>query len=834
MRTVSASVQSSGNGRATHAQVRDTSRGPVTSPSVQDRIEAGFERFGRRVVRARWLAAAGTLALAALLVDQLPPPFETAVEKFLRTDDPARVLWEEFQDQFGRPDAILVSVRPPDVFDLAFLERLRELHDALEDEVPHLEEIQSLINARSTRGEGDELIVEDLLEELPRGPEELRALRERVLSNPFYVNTLISKDGSFTGLLLTLDLYAGEVDDDYGGFEEDEGPEPAAARRELSGFEIHGTVARVRELLARFDAPGFRLRMAGSPVLQERVVASMQRQLPRFVAIMMGAVALLLALLFRRASGVLLPLLTVALSLACTVGAMAAAGAPITPPTQVLPTFLLAVGIGTAVHVLKIFYMRFDAGDSVEDAVAHALGHSGLAIVMTGATTAGGLLSFSVAGLTPIEDLGRFAPLGVLLVLLYSLVLLPALLAIVPLRRRPALPEGALTRRLEAGIVRIGMYSARHPGPVLGTTAVAVVVALFGIARLEFSNDVMSWLPPESELRQATGEIDRELGGSMTLELVVDTGARDGAKQPEILSALDELRVTVGGLTRGDHLYVGRTISIADVVKEIHQALNENRPEYYAVPDDARLVAQELLLFENSGSDDLEDVVDTPFRQARFTIKLPYIDPIGYDGFIEEVEAHFAERLPEATIGTTGFMAMMGQTVKRVIRGMTRSYLLALAIITPLMILLLASLRTGLASMVPNLSPIVLVLGLMGFSGVRIDSFTMMIGSIAIGLVVDDTIHFMHGFRRYYAKCGDPYEAVTRTLETTGQALLFTSIVLSLGFSVFALSDMVHLAYFGIFTAIAIAGAFLLDIAVSPALMILATRRDFRQTAEPS
>jgi predicted RND superfamily exporter protein len=196
-----------------------------------------------------------------------------------------------------------------------------------------------------------------------------------------------------------------------------------------------------------------------------------------------------------------------------------------------------------------------------------------------------------------------------------------------------------------------------------------------------------------------------------------------------------------------------------------------------------------------------------------------------YGDFIEDVEALSREILPaETKITTTGFIGMMGQTVLQVIRGLVRSYTLALAIITPLMMMMLASLRTGLASMLPNLSPIILTLGIMGFLGVPIDMFTMMIGGIAIGLVVDDTIHFMHGFQRYYAKGLDARQAIQRTLETTGQALLFTSIVLALGFSILLLSEMRNLFYFGFFTALTIVSAFLFDILVSPALMVLVTR----------
>ena len=297
---------------------------------MQDRIEAGFARFGRGVVRNRWAAAASTLLLAASLIAQLPPRIETAPENFLVEDDPARIAYLDFQEVFGRQDMIIVAIRPPDVFDLDFLEKLRNLHEELEDEVSHVDEVQSLINARSTRGEQDELIVEDLLEELPEGPEALAALRERVLANPFYRNTLVSEDGKFTALMVTLDLYADDAaaDDDLGGFDIEPDPSgdeiagqvPFDAR--LSGAAVGAAVDEIQAILTRHQAPDFEALLAGSPVLNQTVVRSMQRDLARFVVTMILAIAFLLAFLFRRASGVLLPLLAVMVSLASRIGAM--------------------------------------------------------------------------------------------------------------------------------------------------------------------------------------------------------------------------------------------------------------------------------------------------------------------------------------------------------------------------------------------------------------------------------------------------------------------------------------------------------------------------------
>ncbi len=800
---------------------------------MHERLEEAFDRFGRWVVRNRWLAILLSVALAAGLASRLPPRIDTAMETFLEESDPARILFEEFRDQFGRAEMVIVSIKPPDVFELSFLERLRELHREIEEEVPHIDEVSSLINARSTRGESDRLIVEDLLEEFPQNAAELEALRRRVLASPFYRNTLISEDGAFTTLLVTLDLYSSDADllgdDVLAGFEADELDLETARPELLTGVEVGAAIDTIREIIARYDAPDFEVGMAGSPVLQQAIVKNMQQELPRFVAMMLATVCIVLFALFRRVSAVVLPLLVVVLSLLSTIGAMAANGTAITPPSQVLPTFLLAVGIGTSIHVLKIFYPLYDAGESAEDAIAHTLSHSGVAIVMTGLTTAGGLLSFLAAPLRPLTDIGTFAPLGVVLAVTYCLVLLPALLAVVPLRRNRAEHSARINRTLERWIVRMGDFSARNPWWMLASTAVIVLASVTGIMRLRFTNDIMTWLPRSDPLIHATDVIDRELKGSITLEVVVDTGKENGIKSPILLAQLDELRERLAPLHRGDDLFVGRTISIADIVKEIHQALNENRADHYAVPEDAALVAQELLLFENSAAGELEEVVDSAFSLTRFAIKVPYADPMTYGDFIPTVEAEFRDVLGDSVhIATTGFMGMMSQTITHVMHGLARSYTLALVIVTPLMMLLLGNLRVGLASMVPNLTPILLTLGVMGWMGVTIDMFTMMIGSIAIGLVVDDTIHFMHGFRRYYAKSGDPRRAVRETLETTGQALLFTSITLALGFLIFTVSQMQNLFYFGLFTCLTISVAFLLDILVSPALMILVTR-----SAEP-
>jgi predicted RND superfamily exporter protein len=336
---------------------------------------------------------------------------------------------------------------------------------------------------------------------------------------------------------------------------------------------------------------------------------------------------------------------------------------------------------------------------------------------------------------------------------------------------------------------------------------------------LSFSHAPIRWLAEDNPFRVATELTDQRMGGSANLEILMDTGAPNGMHDPELLSRLDGLQTWLDEYeTNG--ISVGKSISLADTIQEIHQALNENRPEYYRVPDDRRLVAQELLLFENAGSDDLEDVVDPQFRIGRVTLRVPFDDAIAYTPFLEAVATRFEQRLGEdVEVRFTGLLPIMSGTMRAMSSSMVVSYSIAFFVIGALLILLIGDLKLGLLALIPNVAPIVVVLGAMGYVGYGLDTFTMLIGSIAIGLAVDDTIHFMHNFKRNLDRSGEPRLAVSETLATAGQAMLFTTLVLSSGFAIYALSSMSVLVGFGLITAGAVALAFLADVLLAPALM---------------
>jgi len=782
----------------------------------RQKIERGFEAFVHLIYRWRWVVLLLMLSVVAGFASQMPKlTTATSNESFLHSDDPILLAYNDFRDQFGRDELIIIAIQPPDVFDLKFLKRLKALHEDIEAKVPHVNEITSLINARNTRGDRDQLIVEDLLEKWPQNKDDLMVLKKRVLSNPLYLNRLISEDSGFTTIVIQTNSFSDEGNDldVTAGFDDAEKPSKDSQKGRpvfLTEKENTAVVMSVSKIVSRYQADDFRLYLAGSPVVTTMVKISMQKDMKLFIILSVLAIGLCLFLMFRRVTGVVLPLLVVILTLISTLGVMALAGVPVTTVTMVLPSFILAVGVGASVHVLALFYRYLDKTGKKKDSIVHAMGHSGLAIVMTSLTTAAGLASFSTAEVASVANLGIFAGAGVMLALFYTIILIPVLLAIIPIK--------AKTRPQDH---RSLFFSTGHPKAIAIASAVLILISLIAATRLNFSHDVLKWQPDKAPVRIATQKINDELKGSVTLEVILDTGRENGLYDPVILKKLDRLAEEIERIEQGD-LFVGMASSVADILKEIHQALNENRPEFYSIPDNPKLIPQEFLLFENSGSDDLEDVIDSRFQIARFTIKVPWLDALKYAPFLKDVEARFRAAFgQDADITITGLMTLFCRALTAAVHSMGKSYAIAAGVITIMMILLIGNLRIGLISMLPNLAPIIVIMGIMGLFGFPLDMFTMLIGSIAIGMVVDDTVHFMHNFRRYYNETGDVTEAVRQTLHTAGRAMLVTSVVLSLGFFVLMFASMNNVFYFGMLTGITILLALLADFLLAPALMAI-------------
>jgi len=792
----------------------------------RQKIENGFGHFAHLIYRNHWKVLFLVLILIAGFISQLPKlTMDTSTEGFLHPDDPAMIAYDGFRNQFGRDGVLVVAVTASDVFDLSFLTKLKQLHEELRTNVPYLDDITSLINARNTRGEASTLIVEDLLEQWPEDAHALAAVKQRAMNNPFYQNLLLSEDATTTVIVIKTDVYSSigiDKEEVMDGFDDEafESDMTESQRKFITDEENNELVIATHQVAERFDGPDFKIRIGGGPEVMYMLKQTMQTNMKRFIRLALTTIAIALFIMFRRISGVILPLLVVILSLLSTLSVMAMAGIAFKLPTQILPSFLMAVGVGASVHVLAIFFSHLQQGNSKEESIAYAMSHSGLAIVMTSLTTAAGLASFADAEVAPISDLGILASSGVLLSLLFTIVLLPALLSVIPLKAKSGDRAEKRHLRMDKIVIGIANIATSHHKLILAVSGIIVVIGLLGVAQVRFSHEPYKWMPESMSVRQAGDFLDQKMGGASMVEVVVDTGKENGLYEPHIIKGLENLKYEIEQINDGP-LTIGKTLSVADIIKETNRALNENQDAFYTVPENRDLIAQEFLLFENSGSDDLEDFVDSQFSKARFTIKMPWTDSIYLDKLSVELKKRFHQQLGnDVEITVTGINALLGRTMAATIFSMTQSYLIAVIVITIMMIILLGGLRIGLISMVPNLTPIILTVGVMGWLNLPMDLFTILIGSIAIGLAVDDTIHFMHNFRRYHLETGDVADAVRRTLLTSGRAMLVTSIVLCIGFFIYMFSILTNLFNFGLLTGFAIAMALLADFFLAPALMM--------------
>ncbi len=810
--------------------------------AFHDRIELLFESWGRLVCRRPiTIITVVLLATTALIATQLPKlELDMSLEGYLTAQDESKKVYKRFRETFGTDERIVFGLVPEEVFSFEFLETLRSIEEEINETIPYIEETTSIISARQTRGEADQLIVEELLEDWPETEAELAEFKTRVLSNPLYRNMLFSEDESLVIISIETNALASatSIDDaefDDAGFDNalddqlqsDTANESIGSHGDLlTSNQIAELVPAIQDLAARHRTPSLEIHVSGAPIRNYSMSSVTVQDMTRFFLVMISIIAVFLVILFRRVSAVIYPSLVVILCVLSGLSCMAWIGIPITGSTQLLPTLLLAVGIGDSIHLLSIFYAELGNGSSRDDAIAFALRHTGLAVFMTSVTTAGSMAAFAAADLKPLIGLGISAPIGVMLAFFFSIVLLPAFLAVTPgmERRRASKPISPVHGYLDQFLIACGNLGSKHPWSVLGATAMILVVAAMGVAQIRFTHDVENWFPEDYPLRITNSLFNEKLRGIYSLEVFLDTHEANGMQDPALLQKLDEATDYAEALQLGE-VYVGKAVSLVPIIKEIHQALNENQTEYYKLPTERELIAQELLLFENSGSDDLEDVTDGQFSTGRITLFLPTMDAFYYLPFIDHLKEHFQEKLgDEVEVHFTGIVALLSRTMENIVTSMAKTYLVAFGIIAILMIAVIGEIRGGLVCMIPNLAPIFITVGLMGWVGISFNIATILLGCIAIGIAVDDTIHFMHSFRRYYRRSGDAILAVQETMLTTGRALLVTSMILILGFSVFSLSMLKNIQYFGIVNASAIFFAFFCDVILAPALVILLAR----------
>lgn len=788
-------------------------------------VERGFERLGWIMGKYPWRCLLGTLLIIGALASQLGHlKQDSSIEGFLPKDSETILSYIQFKETFGRDETFVITVETENPYTQEFATRLHALHQQLLDEVPHIAKVDSLANARYTHGADDTLFIDDLLPEiLPDDPAQVQKLKHYALTNENYRNFLISEDGRMVTLIVRLNSFEYRKDK-HGELHRRYLEEPDM----LSAYEKLTDIIRQHRGILSDD-----IELTGGMPLSLELSELTRRDFIVLSGLANLVIGTVLFIVFRRASGVILPLLVMVFGVTVTMSLMAIFGTPMQVSTSILPAFLLAVCVGDSIHLLTIFYRHYDDGDDKIHALAKAMGHTGLAMLFTSITTAAGLLSFATSDLTLIAALGIYGALGSLAAFFLTISILPCLIALVPLKRRHPVhhQEQGMNRFLSWS----ARFSVRHAKPIVAVGVILLVGSTLIASQLKFSHYPLAWLPKDNPFTVALRKYEARMGSTASIEVLLDTGKDRGILNPAFLRAVDEIQKEVVNWDT-EYYQIAKAISITNIIKETNRALHDNADEHYAIPDDPKLISQELFMVEMDQPDDLYNVVDQDYRVARLTITSTWLDGVHMKPLLNKLETRLREIMTphDVNFSFTGLSPIMGVTFGNMLISTAESYGIAAISITLMMVLLIGNLKLGLLSMIPSLLPILTVLAIMRLLNIPLDMLTMLIGSIAIGLTVDDNIHFMHGFRRLYLKTGDPVYAVEKTLMSTGRAMLITSIVLSLGFLVYIQAQMTIMVGFGIITAGCIALALIASYLVGPALMVLANKTWHHQDPNPT
>ncbi|TGG93876.1 hypothetical protein E4656_06710 [Natronospirillum operosum] len=776
-----------------------------------------------------------TLALGAGL-----PKLEmdSSNESLFQRGDPTLLDYQAFQREFGRNDVVVVAVTTDDPLSADFMHSLTQLHRELEDRVPWLDDVTSLVNADwMASNEDGGLTVGEVGELWPAEGSLDPAHWEDIVTSSLYRDTLVSSDGSMVLLVVrAMAQSAGEADpaaqqdffsavgvESGGGFDETQGS--GAGQQRLSSAQLNDFAGAVEQIVAEYQADGMQLRAAGGPLLDKLHHDAIHHD----VAILMSAAFLLIVIalyvLFRRVSAVVIPVVVIALGMASTFGLMGWANSPFTPVTQALPALLLMSGVLASVHLFGLFYVERRQDRDARTAIVNAVAHSGMAILFTSLTTAAGFLAFTVARMKPIADFGWLAAFGILLIFVYTLVLLPAFIRIIPGRVSASDREThTLWPALTEKMMQLSGFGVRHPVKVLSMVAVLIVAAMPGVMKTEFSYDVLNWFPADTPIRVDTLAIDEKIQATVPLEVIVDTGRENGILTPEFMTALRTFQDRAETMDP-EAVKVGRASSIVDVLQRIHSQL-AGVPVEQGISDNENLIHQEILLYESGGAREITRLVDRDYSKARITLRLAYADGRDMVPLRQTVEDSAQElfgNLGEVTV--TGTVDLVATGTVDLITSMTESYLFAAISISLMLIILWRSVRLGVLAMIPNFIVIYLALAAMGYTGMDINLITVLLGGIALGLAVDDTVHLINGMQYKIRHAGHSLDtAVRETVRVIAPLLLITTLVLAGGFSMFSLSMMSALQSFGILLALTILLTFLFDLVVIPAIMSIFDR----------
>ena len=768
------------------------------------------------------------------------------------------------------------------ISDEEWLERFNLTPEVVES-LTHIKRVQSLSNIRIQKNEDDVLSSPRLVpKNIPSDMEKLSEIGSEADDQPSLLLFMFSKDHRFGAISINTDFGAipvvQESDDDFSLFSDDDWSDDFDAsmdddavvqRIEYQPDEPALYMPFMKAITAITEQPKMTEHFNFYPIGNSAMIALAMDTMIQAAFLLVGMVViinLLLWTLFRSASAVVLPQLAIGLSILFVIGGLSWLNLASTTLIALTVMLVIAVGVADCVHVMSsyLFYRR--DGKEHDEALSKAYGKTGVPILLTTITTMAGMSSLAATGMPMFVQFGLSSAAGVFFAFLYTIYLLPVLLnywhpmqvkkisqtdenrkssikAVVLLMKSKVLSVLCFfAKPLMRGAKKVGLvwlFSAEWLQPLLDKIPAIVerfrylvaiiffggfIVCLYGATQVKIDSNLVELYSDDVPIGQAYDIVDENMMGTGSMVIVVDTASSDGIMDPDVLNSMDRLQNKIEASYSN---YIIRTNSLADLVKDTH-AIMQSSEEFRTIPDSQIAVSQLLYLFNSSNPEERRALVSDDYSKSHISVQLRNAGSNEYKEFFKEIQQDINSEFnkltasyPEIKVQITGSFALMMRLADDISKNQFKSLAIAAVVISLLLMVTLGSLQAGVMSIIPNLIPATLAFGLMGLFGIPLDTDTLMIAPLIIGIAVDDTIHFISHYRMSLAQNHNMKFALVETIKEVGQAITFTTLILGCGFFMLTFSDYLGLAKIGGFGSLAIFVALLCDLLFFPALIMI-------------
>ncbi|MDB4822619.1 MMPL family transporter [Candidatus Pseudothioglobus singularis] len=751
------------------------------------------------------------------------------------------------------------------------------------ESLSHIKRVQSLTNIRIQKNEDDVLSSPRLVpKKIPSEASTLAEISSEADDQPSLPLFMFSKDHRYGAISITTDFGAipmiQELSDDFSLFSDDDWSDDFDAsidddaviqKIEYQPDEPALYIPFMKAITAITEQPRMIEHFNFYPIGNSAMISLAMDTLIQAAFLLVGMVViinLLLWTLFRSASAVVLPQLAIGLSILFVIGGLSWLNLASTTLIALTVMLVIAVGVADCVHVMSSYLFFRRDGKEHDEALSKAYGKTGVPILLTTITTMAGMSSLAVTGMPMFVQFGLSSAAGVFFAFLYTIYLLPVLLNYwhpMPTKKLETSKDDkqngitTLAFLLKAkvlgflcfianpiirGAKKIGLVwllSAEWLQPLLDRIPAFVerfryaiaaifiglfIVCLYGATQVKIDSNLVELYSDDVPIGQAYDIVDENMMGTGNMVIVVDTARSDGIMDPAVLGSMDRLQ---NKIEKSYSDYIIRTNSLADLVKDTH-AIMQSSENYRTIPDSQIAVSQLLYLFNSSNPEERRALVSDDFSKSHISVQLRNAGSNEYKEFFKEIQQDInsefnglSESYPELKVQITGSFALMMRLADDISRNQFKSLAIAAVVISLLLMVTLGSLQAGVMSIVPNLIPATLAFGLMGLLEVPLDTDTLMIAPLIIGIAVDDTIHFISHYRMSLAQNHNMRIALVETIKEVGQAVTFTTLILGCGFLMLTFSDYLGLAKIGGFGSLAIFVALLCDLLFFPALIMI-------------